>query len=69
MTDRKQRNITPGKGDISTFLDCPDRWWESELTLVDGGPRYSCQSWYIDMDVVYLCENCRRDGECPRGFP
>lgn len=22
---RQQRNITPGKGDIYTFMDCPDR--------------------------------------------
>ena len=28
-----------------TFLDCNQRWWESEMTMVDGSPRYSCQYW------------------------
>ena len=52
-----------------TFLDCNQRWWESEMTMVDGSPRYSCQYWYLEMGTVYLCETCRRDGKCPRGFP
>ena len=68
ITDSKRRNITPGKGDIYTFVDCPSRWWEQELSIVHKQELYSCQRWYLDMGCAYLCEKCINEGKCPEGF-
>jgi len=68
MTDHNHRNVTPGTGDIVTFMDCPDRWYELEYSMVHPPDQYSCQQWFLDMGTVYLCDTCREAGKCPRGF-
>ena len=44
---RKQRNITPGKGDIYTFMDCPSGqflgFWEGACTAYPLYKMISCR--------------------------
>ena len=53
---------------IYTFMDCQDRWWEQELSVVHNIDLYSCQRWFLDTGCVYLCDKLVSGGKCPRGF-
>lgn len=58
MTNRK-RNITPGKGDIYTFMDCPV-WIGKFNGHIDG--RDHCLNHFMQ------CHNVIAAGQCRRGF-
>jgi len=60
--------IEPGRNDIYTLVDCNNRWWEQELSIVKNSPTYSCQRWFLDIGCVYICEKCVAEGKCPKGF-
>jgi hypothetical protein len=60
MTPRSQRNITPGKGDIYTFADCPDR--------VPGILYRSIIFCDYDPEQCVECRTLFRSDECPRGY-
>jgi hypothetical protein len=53
---------------IYTFLDCPDRWWEQERSIVCNQTLYTCQRWYLDTGCAYICEKLCEIGKCPRGY-
>lgn len=57
IPERQHRNITPGTGDIQTFMDCPDRK-ETDLVAV-------CKmNWWGKLS----CDSLRHVGDCPRGY-
>lgn len=60
MTDRQQRNITPGKGDIYTWMDCPDK-----LPGVLFGTIIFCDN---DPEQCVECRVMLKKNECPRGY-
>lgn len=61
MTDRSQRNITPGKGDISTWLDC--EYLDSPVCRWDGKDPFV----HVNLNG-WLCSMLRESGWCPRGY-
>ena len=61
MTNRSKRNITPGKGDIYTFMDCG--YFDSPLCRFDGKDPFK----YVNLNG-WLCSMLRENGYCPEGF-
>jgi hypothetical protein len=58
---RSQRNITPGKGDISTFLDCPDREeWNHK--------RYCHASCVYRVSIFCVDDPTNPEQPCYRGY-
>ena len=64
MTDRSKRNITPGKGEINTFMDC-------NHFLGKMFVQQACGVLFVagaQTDDEMSCENARSGGYCPRGY-
>jgi hypothetical protein len=65
MTRSQHRNITPGKGDISTFLDCPYmKVGICGCRYCGAMLRYSC--WCI-ADIRYGTQEIGKPG-CKLGY-